>query len=290
MPRRWQLRRPRHRTIAVSIQSPMTDNTQRFAGRAENYDLYRQRYPSDQVLAQLCEWCGLTSQWLVAEIGAGTGMLTEVFLANGNPVLAIEPNSDMRDQMHKTFDGLGKCWPSLEIIDATAEATTLPDASVDLVAAGRAFHWFDTDRALAEFRRILKPTGWVALVSVGRASLDPMDQIDPTLIDQLQHYECLLTDYGTDYRYIRAGYRVHEHLAELFDGEFHQANFPGEQRLNWDAFRGQTLSLSVVPAPDDSRHETFIRQLQIFFDRFAQDGVLTQPTSCWISAGRFRIR
>jgi len=268
----------------------MTDNTQRFAGRAENYDLYRQRYPADQVIDQLSEWCGLTPQWLVADIGAGTGMLAEVFLDNGNRVIAIEPNADMRDQMHKAFDGLGKCWPSLEIIDATAEATTLPDESVDLVAAGRAFHWFDTDRALPEFRRILKPTGWVALVSVGRASLDSMDRIDPTLIDQLQSYERLLTDYGTDYGYIRAGYRVHEHMAELFDGEFHQANFPGEQRLDWNAFRGQTLSLSVVPAPDDSRHEAFIRQLQIFFDRFAQNGVLTQPTNCWISAARFRIR
>jgi len=95
----------------------MTDNTQRFAGRAENYDLYRQRYPAERVIAQLSEWCGLTPQWLVADIGAGTGMLAEVFLGNGNPVLAIEPNADMRDQMHKTFDGLGKCWPSFEIID-----------------------------------------------------------------------------------------------------------------------------------------------------------------------------
>ena len=130
----------------------MSDNTQRFTGRAEDYDRYRQRYPSSEVLSRLRAWCGLTSAWLVADVGAGTGMLAEVFLENGNRVLAIEPNPDMLGQLRAAFAAT----PQLEVIDATAEATTLPDASVDLVAAGRAFHWFDKERALAEFRRILK--------------------------------------------------------------------------------------------------------------------------------------
>ena len=75
------------------------DNTQRFTGRAEDYDRYRQRYPTDEILSRLREWCGLTPDWLVADIGAGTGMVAEVFLVNGNRVFAVEPNPDMRDQM-----------------------------------------------------------------------------------------------------------------------------------------------------------------------------------------------
>src|ERR1700722_6521797 len=113
----------------------MPDNTQRFNGRAEDYDRYRQRYPTAEILSRLQAWCGLTPDWHVADIGAGTGMLAEVFLENGNRVIAIEPNPDMRAQMHATFDRLGPCWPQLEIIDATAEATTLTSASIDLVAA-----------------------------------------------------------------------------------------------------------------------------------------------------------
>jgi ubiquinone/menaquinone biosynthesis C-methylase UbiE len=114
----------------------MPDNTNRFTGRAEDYDRYRQRYPTGEVLSRLREWCGLTPEWIVADIGAGTGMLAEVFLENGNRVLAVEPNQDMRDQMRASVEQqLGKPTQQLEIVDAMAEDTKLPAASVDLVAA-----------------------------------------------------------------------------------------------------------------------------------------------------------
>jgi SAM-dependent methyltransferase len=262
----------------------MPDNTHRFTGRAEDYNLYRQRYPTEEVLAHLRTWCGLTSDWLVADVGAGTGMVAEIFLENGNRVLAIEPNADMRDQMHKTFDGLGKCWPSLEIIDATAEATALPDASIDLIAVGRAFHWFDKDRALAEFRRILKPGGWVTLVAVDR----DRDSSDPAFHDQIEGFEHLLATHGTDYTRIRAGYRTYDKMDNFLDGELHQAQLPGSRSLDWTTFRGHTMSLSVTPQPSDPGFEAFESDLRLYFDRFANAGILTLPTICWMSAGRFR--
>src|SRR4051812_50109227 len=77
----------------------MPDHTQRFTGRAEDYDRYRQRYPADTVLDRLRNWCGLTPSWRIADIGAGTGMLAEGFLAHGKPVIAVEPNPDMRRYM-----------------------------------------------------------------------------------------------------------------------------------------------------------------------------------------------
>jgi ubiquinone/menaquinone biosynthesis C-methylase UbiE len=270
----------------------MTGNTQRFTGRAEDYDRYRQRYPAAEVLEYLRAWCGLTPEWLVADIGAGTGMLSEVFLENGNRVLAVEPNLDMRERMRATLGKLGKCWP-LEILDAAAEATTLADASIDMVAAGRAFHWFDKDRALAEFRRILKPGGWVALVSVGRAHGDRGDgstdpATSPTLDEQSAGFERLLVAHGTDYNYVRGGYRVHENMRELFgpEAEVHQAEIHGTQQLDWAAFRGHAMSLSVVPQPDHPNYEAFQRELRVYFDSHADGGILTQPTMCHITAAR----
>ncbi|MBW8748400.1 MAG: class I SAM-dependent methyltransferase [Acidobacteria bacterium] len=136
-------------------------HTERFTGRASAYQQYRLGYPAAEVTHTLREWTGLRSADTVADIGAGTGMLTELFLNNGNPTIAIEPNAEMQAACAAQYGGHS----NLTLVDATAEATTLSDHSVDLIAAGRAFHWFDHARALPEFQRILKSGGWVALVS-----------------------------------------------------------------------------------------------------------------------------
>ncbi len=247
-------------------------HTQRFTGKAEAYEQFRQRYPAVEVLAHLREWCGLQPQWTVADVGAGTGMLAEVFLENGNRVLAIEPNEEMRVACERLKDR----WPRLEVIGGTAEATGLADASVEMVSAGRAFHWFDTIPALAEFRRVLKPGGWVALVSAGRAHL----QTEAALA-----FERLLVERGTDQTYARSTYRIHDKLEDLFV-DLHQAEIPGEQRFDWEALQGFTQSLSVVPQRDAPGFPAFEAGLRRHFDQFAQDGVLTMQTTCWISAGR----
>jgi ubiquinone/menaquinone biosynthesis C-methylase UbiE len=263
----------------------MPDNTNRFDGRAEDYDRYRQRYPTEEVLIRLREWCGLTHDWIVADIGAGTGMLAEVFLENGNRVLAVEPNQDMRAQMRASVEQqLGKPAERLEIIDATAEDTTLPDASIDLVAAGRAFHWFDKERALAEFRRILKPGRWVTLVAADR----DRNSDDPACQAQIDAYEELMSRHGIDYTRVRSGYRSYDKLDTFFDGELHQAQLPGLRRLDWDSFSGHARSLSVTPQLGHPGYATFERAMQLYFEAYACDGVLTMPTICWISVARFR--
>jgi ubiquinone/menaquinone biosynthesis C-methylase UbiE len=265
----------------------MPDNTNRFTGRAEDYDRYRQRYPVAEILSHLQAWCGLSPSWLVADIGAGTGMLAEVFLENANRVLAVEPNQDMRDQMRTAVEQhLGQPAPHLEIIDATAEATTLAAASVDMVAAGRAFHWFDKDRALAEFRRILKPTGWVTLVAVDR----DRDSTDPIYRPQIDAYEDLMATHGTDYTRVRCGYRTHEKVDTFFDGELHQAQLPGLRQLDWPTFSGHAKSLSVTPQPGHPGYDAFAHALRLYFDTYASGGVFTMPTICWITAARFRAQ
>jgi ubiquinone/menaquinone biosynthesis C-methylase UbiE len=180
----------------------MTAHADRFTGRVAEYVQYRQQYDAEPLLALLRAWCGLVPEQTVADIGAGTGMLAEVSLRNGNAVVAVEPNAAMRAACKR----MQVRWPRLRVIDAAAELTTLAPQSIDLVSVGRAFHWFDAPRALAEFRRILKPGGWVALVSLGRAK-------DGS--EMSAAYERLLTEHGTDYSYVREGYRVHEWLDEL---------------------------------------------------------------------------
>ena len=83
-----------------------------------------------------------------------------MFLENGNEVFGVEPNELMRSAGVEFLAG----FPKFRSISGTAENTTLSDGSVDLVVTAQAFHWFDPEKARAEFKRILKENGFVALI------------------------------------------------------------------------------------------------------------------------------
>jgi SAM-dependent methyltransferase len=114
----------------------MSDPTLRFSSRVANYVKYRPRYPQ-AVLIALQDECQLTAVSPLADVGSGTGFLTELFLQNGNPVYAIEPN----DEMRAAGERLLAHYPNFHSVPGRAEAATLPDKSVDFVVAGQAFHW-----------------------------------------------------------------------------------------------------------------------------------------------------
>ncbi|MGA7156281.1 MAG: class I SAM-dependent methyltransferase [Acidobacteriaceae bacterium] len=250
------------------------NSTDRFTGRVATYNRYRLRYPTATILDRLRLWCHLQPHWRIADIGAGTGMLTEVFLSNGNPVIAIEPNQEMR----ATCADLRTQYPALQLRNTTAESTGLPDHSIDLISAGRAFHWFNTPRALAEFNRILQPNGWLVLVSLGRAKIDT---------PQARDFESLLTNHGTDYAdYVRGSYRIHENLDQVFTADRHHEQIHGQESLDWESFLGQTMSLSVTPPRDSPCFPAFHQDLRDYFTTYAIENQLTTPTTCWIDAGR----
>src|SRR5262245_41040570 len=117
---------------------PELNATSRFSSRVADYVKYRPTYPP-AVLRRLSEATGLAPGWLVADVGCGTGISCRLFLANGNEVRGVEPNDDMRRAAEIEFAGE----PRFRAVNGTAEATTLADASVDLVVAAQAFHWFD---------------------------------------------------------------------------------------------------------------------------------------------------
>jgi SAM-dependent methyltransferase len=250
-------------------------NTEKFTGRVDAYVAYRERYDPEIVLPVLHEWCGLPSDWLIADIGAGTGMLSDIFLASGNRVLAVEPNAEMREACAR----LHPAAPNLSIIDGTAEATGLPDASVDVVAVGRALHWFDLEATLPEFRRILKPQGWVVVLAFGRSKEGREENLA---------YEDFLRPYTSDGEGTRVTYAVYQRLKELFPGgDFHHKEIPGEMFLDWDALRGLTLSLSHAPLPGTPHSAPFEASLIRYFDKYQQDGKVTLTTRYWINAARF---
>ena len=246
-----------------------------FNEKADEYARYRERYDANAMLPPLREWCGLRPEWTVADVGAGTGMLGDVFRANGNRVIAVEPNAAMRAVCAKMHAGDAL----FEVVDGTAEKTGLGDASVEMVAVGRALHWFDVERALAEFRRILKPGGWVAIVACGRQE---HGREENEAYDQFLH-----AIPGTLER-VKAGYAVYRRMDEYCaGGEVHHQQATGEMVMDWEALRGLTLSYSHVPMPGAPGFDAFENALRDFFARFEKDGKVTLATRTWTSAGRF---
>lgn len=128
----------------------------RFSERAENYAKYRPSYPAAAIDTILVELCGPSSPLRAADIGAGTGIASRQLAERGVYVLGIEPDPAMRQAAAPH--------PLVELREGTAEATNLPDASVDLVTCFQSFHWFDPMQSIKEFHRILKPSGRLVLV------------------------------------------------------------------------------------------------------------------------------
>ena len=238
----------------------MTDTVARFSNRADNYAKYRPDYPPG-VRDILKTECGLTATSIVADVGSGTGILSELLLRNGNQVFGVEPNAAMREAAERLL----KEFPNFVSIDATAEATTLAASSIDLVTAAQAFHWFERERARAEFARILRPGGWVALIWNER-------RLDSTAF--LLDYERLLLRFGTDYEKVR-----HENVAGEIGQFFAPANFEMKsldnvQHFDLESLKGRTRSASYTPEPGDPNFGPLFAKLEELFRTHQRDGIV----------------
>ena len=254
----------------------MLDPTKRFSNRVENYLKYRPRYPSE-IIPLLKKECGFTRDSVIADIGSGTGFLTELFLQNGNRVLGVEPNAEMRAAGEQLLAPYG----SFTSIAAAAEKTTLADSSVDFVTAGQAFHWFDRERARAEFARILKPHGWVVIVWNG---------YKPERTPLLNGYHEVLLHYGTDYRDVRR--EIQDIQVEKFfpAGGYKVARFQFQQSFDFEGFKGRTLSASYAPQFGEPNYEAMLGELRTVFEANQTDGRVTFDYDTEVYYGRLENR
>jgi len=239
---------------------PHFDPKQVFSPRVDNYIKYRPGYPVE-VLATLIKECGLVPKWRVADIGSGTGLLAHLFLDFRCAVIGVEPNEEMRQAAEQILAG----YPGFTCLPGSAEATGLAEACVDLISAGMAFHWFDVSRARDEFRRILIPGGWVALV--WHRMLTGPESF-------MQAYTGLVLDYSPGWtetlRRDQPGSSLD--LPGFFGGIYHRTAFPIHQFLDWNGLRGRTLSIAHVPQPGDPAHQLMFSHLRAIFERHQKNG------------------
>jgi SAM-dependent methyltransferase len=251
----------------------MEDTYSRFSSVVEHYLRYRPRYPH-----QLVEWlqaeCDLSPTQVVADIGSGTGLLAALFLQHGHHVYGVEPNGEMR----AAAAYLLRSYPLFTSIAATAEATTLANHSVHLIAVGQAFQWFTLEPTRQEFLRILIPSGWVVLVwNLQRNTGSPF----AAAFEQFWH---TYIDPRTPFR--REGKRP-DYIAEFFGAaRVKETGLANSQVCDFDALKGRVLSASRAPQVGDLRYPAMLDELTTIFRHYQEGGTVTLAYDTRIVCGQ----
>jgi SAM-dependent methyltransferase len=253
----------------------MIDPKERFSDRVRDYVRYRPGYPRE-ILELVVRVCGLGPGRIAADVGSGTGILTRLLLESGGRVVGVEPNAQMRAAAEQSLSGDAH----FESLDGCAESTGLGDSSVDVIASGQAFHWFDPAPTRVEFARILKPGGWVVLVWNRRKD---------TAFGR--DYEAMLDRFAPDYAHVRTRDRAAEpNLRAFFAPETPVGvTFDNEQRLDQSALAGRLLSSSYAPRAGHPLYEPMIQRLAEIFHIHARDGAVRFEYDALVWYGRMLI-
>jgi SAM-dependent methyltransferase len=204
------------------------DPTTRFSDRAADYVRHRPSYP-DAAIDAVLDALGDPATLVAADVGAGTGISARQLADRGVRVIAVEPNADMR--------AVADPHPRVEWRDGTAEATSLPDAAVDLVLCAQAFHWFRQREAVAEFHRVLRPRGRLVVMWNAR------DRQDPFTRGFIAAIHTVNGEHEAERREIEPG--AIEGAGLFTPPELR--TFPHAQRLDRDGVLGRAASASYVP-------------------------------------------
>lgn len=250
-----------------------TDSKARFTTRVESYRKFRPGYPA-AVVELLERECALSPDDTVADVAAGTGILTELFLVAGHPVMAVEPNAAMRE----ACAALETTYPKLRSVEGSAEETRLADHSVALITVAQAMHWFDLERTRREFARVLKPGGWCAVIyNHRRMEGDAFHD----------GYERILREFGSDYTAVQGKHLGPEKIAAFFaPSQERTATFANHQGFTLEGLMGRVLSSSYMPQPGDTRYAEMESAVGELFTQNQRDGLVRMEYETAVSWGQ----
>lgn len=235
------------------------DVTSAYSSKAVKYATYRWDY-APEAIQTILDATQISDEAYIADIGAGTGILTKHFADKVKRVFAIEPNAEMRQMATRVLAP----YPSCQTIDARAEATTLPDHSIDLITVAQAIHWFEPEPTRVEFLRILKAGGWLAILrnygtdnvlneAVAQILIEE-SAMQPSHSNQVAARKPLRFFYGGD--------------------DFQIQTFSFTMQETWEGFMGALSSASYVPDEDSPLYARLARAARELFERFSSAGLL----------------
>ena len=239
----------------------MTESTKKFSGLATLYSKHRPGYPNTAI-EFIIQQCNLDSSSKVVDVGCGTGISTRTFYKAGiKGIIGIEPNKDMLEkaQSDNTVNG------GIQYVNSKAEETGLEPLLIDAVISAQAFHWFDPEKSLVEFHRILKLDGHCTLMWNVREETDPLTH----------GYGSVMYDHSTNASdEVKRGVSgKHLLLSPLFDSVAVK-EFSNSQTLSKEGLLGRALSTSYAPR-DQAGKESLTECLEKLFDQHEENGSVT---------------
>ncbi len=235
----------------------MDGNDKLFSGKSEIYSKFRPVYPKE-IIQTLTNKYGLTGSMTVADIGCGTGILSRMFLENGNKVLCIDPNEEMLEICRKGLSGYEKA----TIMKGYAEKTGLEDHSVNVITAGQSFHWFNVDKTTREFRRILRAPNMVALIWNDRDNKDNFTS----------EFENVVSKYSKGYHGTGSSAISDDLISQFFNWSYGYYQYPNFQELDFDGLVGRYSSASYSLSAEDEKYSKTISSLKEAFNTYEKNG------------------
>lgn len=231
-----------------------------YSRKATAYARYRWSY-APQAVEAIFQFASRSASLSAADVGAGTGILSRQIAGRTGRLFVIEPNREMLAEAQHTLVGCRNC----RLVQASAEATSLSRRSLDLVTVAQAIHWFHPSQARQEFRRILKPGGWLAVLRNYNTDPERSQAIDKILTpaNGVSLPQATLNPTPPPAPYYFA------------PGRWQQMTFPFTFDEDWETFFGALISISFTPNEMHPLFRRFAQAAQDVFDQISQGGRVT---------------
>ncbi|MCM3363819.1 class I SAM-dependent methyltransferase [Niallia sp. Sow4_A1] len=244
----------------------------KFTGKSTLYDRYRPGYPKRFFIELFTEYIGAKDNFVIADIGAGTGIFTELVATFGTDIIAIEPNDDMRSILKERMEN----FTQVTCVNGSAEKTALADKSVDLITVAQAYHWFDAIAFKKECERILKNNGLVMLIWNSRDHTSSLNMETAKISKK----------YCPDFQGVSGGINIERlDLQQFFTHGYEHYAVSNPLKMDKEHFIGRNLSASYAPKEDDFFYEEFVGELEFLFEKYSKDETILVPNDLHVYVG-----
>jgi len=248
------------------------DSTKLFNGKSKIYSAFRPHY-SEEAICFLYEEKIIRKTDVIADIGAGTGILTQALLKRGNMVFAVEPNQEMLEEMARTLQTNKRA----KLINATAEHIPLGQNTVDVITAAQSFHWFNMELFQKECKRLLGCNKNVILMW-NRKVQNCVIELERK---KIRAEYCTVEDnYNNDWQ------QREQAVYRFYNGACFYKSFDNPISNTYGEFMGRALSDSRAPFPETSAYKRYADALTTYFAQYSNGQLLTIPNETIIYWGK----